>query len=177
MKHDDAHIIDNILKGDTRSYEEIIGRYDKKVFALIAGIVPNRQDAEELVQDVFLKAFRNLGRFNGESSFATWLYRIAYNMAISATRKTRHDHTSIDSIQMSDVDEADIDDALDDYERIEQLHDAIERLSPEERTLLTLVYTDGKTLAETALIMGITEGNAKVRLHRTRKRLYLLMTK
>lgn len=160
MKHDDAHIIERVLEGDTRRYEEIIERYDKKVFALISGIIPNREDVEELVQDTFLQAFRNLERFNGESSFATWLYRIAYNTAVSAARKTRHDHTSIDTVQLSDIDEADIDRALDD----------------EERTLLTLFYTDGKTLAETAVIMGITEGNAKVRLHRTRKRLYILMT-
>lgn len=87
MENDETHIIHRILKGETSLYEYFLDKYSQQVFILIIRIVENQEDAEELTQDTFLKAFEHLSSFKAESSFSTWIYRIAYNTAISATRK------------------------------------------------------------------------------------------
>ena len=87
MKKDEAHIIKEILNGKTEQYEYFLDRYGQQVFVLVDRIVSCPEDAEELTQDVFLKAFQQLSSFKAESSFSTWIYRIATNVAISAVRK------------------------------------------------------------------------------------------
>lgn len=83
MKDDERHIIQRILRGETALYEHFLNTYGQQVFILVARIVSNQEDAEELTQDVFLKAFQHLSSFKGTSSFSTWIYSIAYNTAIS----------------------------------------------------------------------------------------------
>ena len=91
MGNDETHIIHRILKGETSLYEYFLDKYSQQVFILIIRIVENQEDAEELTQDTFLKAFEHLSSFKAESSFSTWIYRIAYNTAISATRKRKQE--------------------------------------------------------------------------------------
>mgnify|MGYP000432384018 FL=1 len=91
MENDETHIIHRILKGETSLYEYFLDKYSQQVFILIIRIVENQEDAEELTQDTFLKAFEHLSSFKAESSFSTWIYRIAYNTAISATRKKKQE--------------------------------------------------------------------------------------
>ena len=79
MENDETHIIHRILKGETSLYEYFLDKYSQQVFILIIRIVENQEDAEELTQDTFLKAFEHLSSFKAESSFSTWIYRIAYN--------------------------------------------------------------------------------------------------
>ena len=76
-------------EGDPEAFRELVERYGDRIFSLLTGITGNRLDAEELTSDVFLKAFTHLDRFRGECRFSTWLYRIAYNTAISHTRRRR----------------------------------------------------------------------------------------
>ncbi len=83
MKPNESHIIQEILNGKTERYEYFLNRYGQQVFALVVRIVGRQEDAEELTQDVFLKAFQQLSSFHADSSFSTWIYRIATNMAIS----------------------------------------------------------------------------------------------
>ena len=96
MKHDDLHIIKEVLGGKSEQFEHILNRYSGQIFNLIAHIVPCKEDAEELTQDVFIKVFRQLSSFKEESSFSTWIYRIATNTAISAARKRKHDTLHLD---------------------------------------------------------------------------------
>ena len=91
MKDDERHIIQRILRGETALYEHFLNTYGQQVFILVARIVSNQEDAEELTQDVFLKAFQHLSSFKGTSSFSTWIYSIAYNTAISSARKKKFD--------------------------------------------------------------------------------------
>ena len=84
MEYDEAHIIQDVLEGKTSRYEYFLDKYGQQVFTLIVRIVASQEDAEELTQDTFLKAFRHLSSFKAESNFSTWIYRIAYNTAISA---------------------------------------------------------------------------------------------
>lgn len=178
MKNDEANIIHRIVKGETSLYEYFLDKYSQQVFVLIVRIVENQEDAEELTQDTFLKAFEHLSSFKAESSFSTWIYRIAYNTAISATRKKKQDLFVMDNAVLTNISDQQIDDTLNDEseERIGKLNEAIKKLDAEERALISLFYNEEKPIGEIALILGLTESNTKVKLHRIRKKLYILIT-
>ena len=177
MKKEEAHIIKEILNGKTEQYEYFLDRYGQQVFVLVDRIVSCQEDAEELTQDVFLKAFQQLSSFKAESSFSTWIYRIATNLAISAVRKKRNDVLRLDASVFANLSDTQVDEALEDdsEEQIERLQQAMNQLEADERALITLYYLEEKPLAEVAFILGMTEGNAKVKLHRIRKKLYVLI--
>ncbi len=179
MKNDEQHIIERILKGETRLFESFLEKYSQQVFILTLRIIECQEDAEELTQDVFLKAFEHLSSFKADSSFSTWIYRIAYNTAITAARKKKQNPLVVDDALIANLSDAQVDNVLDDEreEQIEKLHRAISCLSAEERALITLHYEEEKPLSEVALILGMTENNAKVKLHRIRKKLYVLITR
>ena len=177
MKKEEAHIIQEILNGKTEQYEYFLDRYGQQVFVLVDRIVSCQEDAEELTQDVFLKAFQQLSSFKAESSFSTWIYRIATNVAISAVRKKRNDVLRLDDSVFANLSDTQVDEALEDdsEEQMERLQQAMNQLEADERALITLYYLEEKPLAEVAFILEITEGNAKVKLHRIRKKLYVLI--
>lgn len=177
MKKEESHIIKEILNGKTEQYEYFLNRYGQQVFVLVDRIVYCQEDAEELTQDVFLKAFQQLSSFKAESSFSTWIYRIATNLAISAVRKKRNDVLRLDDSVFANLSDTQVDEALEDEseEQMERLQQAMNQLEADERALITLYYLEEKPLAEVAFILGITEGNAKVKLHRIRKKLYVLI--
>ena len=177
MKKEESHIIKEILNGKTEQYEYFLDRYGQQVFVLVDRIVSCQEDAEELTQDVFLKAFQQLSSFKAESSFSTWIYRIATNLAISAVRKKRNDVLRLDDSVFANLSDIQVDEALEDdsEEQMERLQQAMNQLEADERALITLYYLEEKPLVEVAFILGITEGNAKVKLHRIRKKLYVLI--
>ena len=177
MKKEEAHIIKEILNGNTELYEYFLDRYGQQVFVLVDRIVSCQEDAEELTQDVFLKAFQQLSSFKAESTFSTWIYRIATNIAISAVRKKRNDVLRLDDSVFANLSDTQVDAALEDEseEQMERLQQAMNQLEADERALITLYYLKEKPLAEVAFILGLTEGNAKVKLHRIRKKLYVLI--
>lgn len=177
MKKEESYIIKEILNGKTEQYEYFLDRYGQPVFVLVDRIVSCQEDAEELTQDVFLKAFQQLSSFKAESSFSTWIYRIATNLAISAVRKKRNDVLRLDDSVFANLSDTQVDEALEDdsEEQMERLQQAMNQLEADERALITLYYLEEKPLAEVAFILGMTEGNAKVKLHRIRKKLYVLI--
>ncbi len=167
-------IIADVLGGNTRAFASIMERYAPKVFAMAAGMVGNQDDAADLTQEIFLKVFTSLSSFKGNSSFSTWLFRISYNMALSRLRRGgRPDSTTGDDGFWNAV--ADTEPEADEEEEgeitTEMLCEALERLSADERTLVTFFYLEEKSLAEIAFIMSISETNAKTRLFRIRKKL------
>ena len=177
MKKEESHIIKEILNGKTEQYEYFLDRYGQQVFVLVDRIVSCQEDAEELTQDVFLKAFQQLSSFKAESSFSTWIYRIATNIAISAVRKKRNDVLRLDDSVFANLSDTQVDAELEDEseEQMERLQQAMNQLEADERALITLYYLEEKPLVEVAFILGLTEGNAKVKLHRIRKKLYVLI--
>ena len=177
MKKEESHIIKEILDGKTEQYEYFLDSYGQQVFVLVDRIVSCQEDAEELTQDVFLKAFQQLSSFKAESTFSTWIYRIATNLAISAVRKKRNDVLRLDDSVFANLSDTQVDEALEDdsEEQMERLQQAMNQLEADERALITLYYLEEKPLAEVAFILGMTEGNAKVKLHRIRKKLYVLI--
>jgi len=177
---DEIIYIKRILDGETYLFSLFLERYSRSIHALIVRIIPSKEDAEELTQDTFLKAFRKLDTFKGDCSFSTWLFRIAYNTAVSATRKKKIIFPFIDETMLENVSEELMDTVFeeDDNEyRLKRLEEAITVLNVEEKTLITLYYTDGKSIAEIAGLLEQTTDNVKIKLFRVRKKIYVLMTK
>lgn len=145
---------------------------------LIIRIVGSEEDAEELTQDVFLRVFENLPYFNFKSSFSTWLYRIAYNCAISFTRSKRQQYFQIDENRLRRVDDVEVEQIeaiADNEQKLDALARAIQQLNAEERALVTLFYYEERSISECAEIVRQSQNNIKVRLHRIRKKLYILI--
>jgi RNA polymerase sigma-70 factor, ECF subfamily len=143
VQNEETRYIARILDGETEYFSVLLDRYSRPLYSLIVQIVGCSEDAEELVQDVFLKAFRNLSNYKGECLFSTWIYRIAYNTAISATRKKKQEFFYVDENTINNVPDDKADDILcltDDEERIAKLIHAIDRLTAEEKALITLFY-------------------------------------
>lgn len=177
MEKDESYIITRILAGKTEEYAYFLDTYGQPVFALIVRMVNSETDAEELTQDAFMKAFEHLSDFNAKSKFSTWIYRIAYNTALSFLRKKNIEQTVLNENAWNRISDTQIDDALNDdsEEQIEKLHRALTKLTAEERALVTLFYEEEHSIQELAQILNLSEGNIKVKLYRLRKKLYLLM--
>lgn len=178
--YDDRYYIERIKKGDTECFACLVDKYSRQVFSLVVRIVRNREDAEELTQDVFIKTFRTLSSFKGDSSFSTWIYRIAYNTAISATRKKQYEYLSLEDDAFTNLSEDAVSDALghsSNEEQLARLDKAMELLPPDERALILLFYLEEKTVENVASISGLSESNVKTKLHRIRKKLYVLLSK
>jgi RNA polymerase sigma-70 factor, ECF subfamily len=175
---DEFQIIQRILNGETNQFSFLLNRYSHTIYSLIARIIPSREDAEELTQDTFLKAFKKLDTFKGDCSFSTWLFRIAYNTAVSATRKARVEFPAIDETMLDRVsdDTAETVFAEDENEELlQKLEAALAQLNVEEKILITLYYSEDRSVAEIASIMELTGDNVKIKLYRIRKKLYVLI--
>jgi len=170
--------IKRILEGETNLFSFFLGRYSRPVHSLIIRIIPAREDAEELTQDTFLKAFRKLDSFKGDCSFSTWLYRIAYNTAVSATRKKKRVFPAFEDAGLDQIPDEAVDLLLekeDDENRLQLLEAAIDRLNPEDKTLITLFYMEEKSISEVASVLQLTTDNVKVKLYRVRKKLFVMI--
>lgn len=170
---DEQRLIARILDGHAEDYGYFLERYGGEVFAIVSRLVPNREDAEELTQDAFVRAYSRLDSFIGRSSFSTWVCRIAYTVAVSWLRKKRIKYLSIDDHPHAS--DAEVDEVLDDESRLEDLREAISLLRPDEQLLLELFYFESRPLADIAYILDVEPGTIATRLHRIRRKLYSLM--
>lgn len=173
--YDEQRLIRKVREGDAEAFAPLIERYSRPIFALVVGIVGQREEAEELTQDIFLKAYTRLSTFGGRSTFSTWLYRIACNTALSAVRSRQRRFALFDSDRserLPDVpDEGELTTLSEAQEQA--LLAALDRLEADERALIQLHYYENRPLSECGEILSISESNAKVRLHRIRKKLGL----
>ena len=173
MQMDENQLIARILDGHAEDFGYFLERYSQEAFAIVVRLVPQQEDAEELVQDAFVRAFNRLDTFEGRSTFSTWICRIAYTTAISWLRKRRMKYLSIDD--QPKLTDTEVDEAFDDESRIEDLRRAITLLKPDEQTLITLFYYDNRPLSDIAYILDAEPNTLATRLHRIRRKLYLLM--
>ena len=173
MQTDEKELIARILNGHAEDFGYFLERYSQEAFAIVVRLVPQQEDAEELVQDAFVRAFNRLETFEGRSSFSTWICRIAYTTAVSWLRKRRMKYLSID--EQPKLTDTEVDEALDDESCIEELRRAITLLKPDEQTLITLYYYDNRPLNDIAYILDAEPNTLATRLHRIRRKLYLLM--
>ncbi|BEG99541.1 RNA polymerase sigma factor [Bacteroides sedimenti] len=170
--------IKRILEGETTLFSYFLDRYSRPIYSLVLQIISCREDAEELTQDSFVKAYRKLDTYKGDCSFSTWLYRIAYNTAISATRKQKKELSVIDEQIIDNISDDEADEILcssDNEERIKKMEWALTQLNANERVLITLFYNENKSVDELASIFRLTPTNIKVKLHRIRKKICALI--
>jgi RNA polymerase sigma factor (sigma-70 family) len=180
MRHlSDLEIIDSINRGNTPDFSLLVNRYKDKAFSLLRRLLKNDLDAEEALQDSFMKVFNSLKSFRRDAQFSTWLYRIVYNTGLtvlsSKKRKIEHEMSSIDD----EFDLGSYDGEI--YGRTENLQQyvlqMVDKLPVRGALIVILFYLDGMSLSEISQVMGISLVNTKVLLHRSRSALKTLLLK
>jgi len=171
----DNELISKVLSGDQQAYAGLVNRYQNYVFTLALRFTKNREDAEEVSQDIFVKAYRALSDFRGASKFSTWLYTIVNTTCITFLRKKRLEVHSLDNEKVFEVADS-LDSGMranmvEQKSRVSMVNTAIKMLSTDDAEVITLFYKAEQTLEEIAQILGIEANTAKVRLHRARTRL------
>jgi RNA polymerase sigma-70 factor (ECF subfamily) len=175
---DDKYYIDKILRGDVNAFSYLVEKHKRMAYTLALKLVTIPEDAEEIAQDAFVKAFQSLKEFKGESKFSTWLYKIVYHVSISRLRKKTLEIISIDDDHYRNFDVCETDHFLTQLSVEEQnalVRSAIGRLPAEERALVTLYYLNENTVKEITIITGDSESNVKIKLFRARKKLWELL--
>lgn len=183
----DADLVRAAQSGDTAAFDQLVGRYRSRIFGMIYNMVHNEQDAWDLAQDSFVKAWKSIARFRGQSSFYTWIYRIVMNVTIDSLRKKQVKGGGAefdDAIQLRDIDPASRTvpkaDALP-HERMEQgeirgrIDEAIGQLSPEHRAVILMKEIEGMQYHEIAESLGCSIGTVMSRLFYARKKLQTLL--
>lgn len=177
----DDQIINRILKGEQSVFALLVEKYQNYVFTLVLRFIGGREDAEEIAQDVFVKAYRSLADFRGDSKFSTWLFTITRTTCLSFLRKKKLDTISLDNeksgIQVENRESGFSANGIEQKSRHAMLNQAIGMLSPDDTQVLTLFYKGDQTLEEIGKIMRLDPNTVKVKLHRARQRLREKMEK
>lgn len=171
----DWTIVQQVQAGDVAAFDRLILKYRERVYAMVYNMTSNREDAADLTQDAFIKAFQSINRFQGQSSFFTWLYRIAINSTLSYLRRNKlRSFFSFDKLQedtqVTEVigrltDRSDVAREVFVGELQEKLNEAMLKLSIPHRTVVTLFEIDGLSHEEIAEIMNCSVGTVRSRLH------------
>jgi RNA polymerase sigma-70 factor (ECF subfamily) len=170
----DAYYIREVLGGSTGAYTYIVNRHKDNAFNLAFRICGNREDAEEIAQDAFMKAFRALGDYRFKAGFATWLYRIVYNTSVSYLRTRRGEIISLEefpSDASAFLGRTDTEEEAVREHRNELVNYALKKLNAEERALITLYYYEEMSTEEISKVTSITRENVKIRLFRARRKM------
>ena len=171
----DNEIISRVLKGEQNAFAELVTRYQNYVFTLTLRLIKSREDAEEVAQDVFVKAYRSLADFRGESKFSTWLYTITNTTSITFLRKKKLEVHSLDNEKVFEMAESKDSgfraNTIEQKSRVGMVTKAIALLSPADAEIITLFYKVEQSLDEIGKILGLETNTVKVRLHRARTRL------
>lgn len=177
----DKEIISRILHGEPQCFAELVNRYQNYVFTLTIRFTKNREDAEEVAQDVFIKAFRSLPDFRGTSKFSTWLYTIANTTCITFLRKKKLEIHSLENERIfetaNNLDSGYYANQMENKSRIQMVTKAISLLNADDAQVLILFYKAEQSLEEISKILGLETNTVKVRLHRARLKLKEKMEK
>lgn len=177
----DMDIISQVLKGDQQAYALLVERYQNYVFTIVLRYIKSREDAEEVAQDIFIKAYRSLADFKGTAKFSTWLYTITTTTCITFLRKKKLEIHSLDNEKVfttaDNIDGGMSANQIEQKSKVQMVNEAIKLLGPEDAEVITLFYKSEQTLEEIAHILGIEPNTVKVRLHRARTRLKERMQK
>ena len=170
----DVELVARTQAGDARAFDELVVKYTPRLYGLVYNMTSNHEDANDLLQDIFAKAYRSISGFRGKSSFYTWIHSIAVNMTINFLKKRgRRFQMSLDDVDLniqndkefieltassSPVREADL------GELQQRLNVAMQKLSPEHRAVVTMFDIQGMPHAEISKILGVSEGTVRSRL-------------
>jgi|TARA_R100000479_G_scaffold33554_4_gene14232 RNA polymerase sigma-70 factor (ECF subfamily) len=174
----DQYYITQTLQGNTQAYANLVTKYQNYVFTILIRMLKNREEAEEVAQDTFVKAFEALSTFRGESKFSSWLYSIAYRKALDTIRKNKRFKTTKCIEEYAKIDFRETENALtylEDKERKDFIENCIMQLPEDNAAIITLYYFDELSVKEIAVITKLTEDNIKIKLYRSRKKLFTLL--
>lgn len=173
-QNQDQHYIDKVINGDANAFALLVDRYKHMVFTLALRILKNREEAEEVTQDTFLKVHGSLSKFKGDSKFSTWLYKICYNSSLDYLKKRKRNvkTETIDDYTVNKlVSHENILDNIQVADNRIRIKKGIQELAGDDGILITLHYFEELSLKEISKIMGSNENTVKVRLFRARRRL------
>ena len=172
-KVEDQIYINKVLNGDVNSFSILVDRYKDLIFTIAIRMLKNREEAEEVAQDIFVKIYKSLSKFKGDSKFSTWIYKIAYNTCLDVLKKyNKNDFVPIDEYTEKQL--AGLENIFDTLVLKEQqicIQKCLNLLPYEESILLTLYYYEDQSLEEISKVLNISQNNAKVKLFRSRKKL------
>lgn len=176
--NDDQKLIDAINKGDTKAYAQLVNRYKDLVYTLAIRMLKHKEEAEEVAQDTFVKVFKSLQQFKGDSKFSTWIYRVTYNTCLDRIKKNKKhlNDVAIDDFTFNKLDA--IDNALENMikkEKQKLIKQCIAKLPEDSSALLTLFYFEELSLDEISKIINIEANTIKVKLFRARKKLAVIL--
>ena len=170
----DIDLVERARNGDTHAFDELVRKYTPKVYGLVYHMTSNRDDTNDLLQDVFAKAYRSLKRFRGKSSFYTWIYSIATNMTLNFLKKRNRRRTlSLDDVDLTIENDPDYIEATSKSDPVreaglselqERLNMAMQQLSVDHRAVVTMFDIQGMPHAEISKILGVSEGTVRSRL-------------
>ena len=179
VEHQQDNIyITKVLEGDRNAFAYLVDKYKTMVSSLALRLGKDREEAEEISQDAFIKAYQSLASFKGKAKFSSWLYRIVYNTAISRLRQQPAGRVSLDEPNISDtlyLESKENYDTLSADERKKYLEKALDSLDSDEKMLIILYYYEEQDLDEIASIAGLTKTNTKVKLFRARKKMLTVL--
>jgi len=170
----DQIYIDKVLSGDTNAFAYLINKYKDMTYTIAIKIVKSHEDAEEVAQDSFLKAYEKLNTFKGNAKFSTWLYTIVYRNSITKIRKKKVDTSDIDDYVIDNHSEGDDFpqiEAMKNEEQQKYVREAIDKLPEKDALLITLFYMNDNSIEEIEQITELSQSNVKVKLFRARKKL------
>lgn len=173
---DDIYYVEKVKAGQTNYFSYIVERYQDLVFSIALKVLRNREDAEEMAQESFIKAYKSLHTFKGNAKFSTWLYRITYNNCITEVRKRKIHFASTDDIEIKDESTEINLDGIPEENRAQAIKKAVEQLPEEEYTLILLYYFEEQSIEEISKVTKLSESNTKVKLFRARKKLYTILS-
>ncbi|MEE9463313.1 MAG: RNA polymerase sigma factor [Bacteroidales bacterium] len=177
-RQQDNIYITKVLEGDRNAFAYLVDKYKTMVYSLALRLMKDREEAEEISQDAFIKAYQSLASFKGRAKFSSWLYRIVYNTAISKLRQQPAGRVSLDESDIADtlyIESKQNYDTLSAGERKKYLEKALDSLDMDEKMLVILYYYEERDLDEIATIAGLTKTNTKVKLFRARKKMLTVL--
>jgi RNA polymerase sigma-70 factor (ECF subfamily) len=176
----ESQYIREVLNGNLNRFSYFVSQYKDMAYSIAFRIVNNKEDAEEIVQDSFVRAYKSLHKFKQDSKFSTWFYRIVVNRAISIKSQVKTPIIEIDINTIPDIKFEGIATAyknLTQVDRVKYINSALKDLSEEDSLLLTLYYLNENSIEEITEITGITRENVKMKLLRGRMKLYVVLEK
>lgn len=174
MTINDQILINQILAGDANAFTQLVNRYKDLVFTLALRMLKNREEAEEVSQDTFIKTYKSLDKFKGDSKFSTWIYKVAYNNCLDRIKKNKKYLNDVEINEFTEHQVKTVDNAFNalvEEERNQLIQDCLLLLPSEDSFLLTLYYFEEQSLEDIATIVGLTANNVKVKIFRSRKKL------
>ncbi|MFD1063407.1 RNA polymerase sigma factor [Winogradskyella litorisediminis] len=180
MTTNDHQLIKLILNGNQNAYAQLVNRYKDLVFTLALRMLKNREEAEEVSQDAFVKVYKSLDKFKGDSKFSTWIYKVTFNTCLDNLKKNKkhRNNVSIDEFTFNKIET--IDNALEHIikaEKTKVIKQCINSLPNEDAYLLTLFYFEELSLDEISEIINVSSNTIKVKLFRARKKLAVILEK